>query len=73
MSKRDWIANLRLYVDHSKFNNQVEHDWENLYDHLMSMGIFTKLITNKKIHTNSKIKRSNGYGHDLVDFIMILH
>ena len=38
------------YDDHSKLNNQ--HIWENLYDHLISMEIFTFMM-----NKGSKITR----------------
>ena len=42
------------YANHSRFNDR--HDWGNLYDHLMSMAIFT-LIINKTIIRALKIMK----------------
>ena len=42
------------YAHHSRFNNQ--HDWGNLYDHLMNMRIVT-LTMNKIYISSSKIMR----------------
>lgn len=50
-----YIKDIGLHVqnllNHSRLNGQ--HDWEDLYDHLMSMKTFT-LIVNYHIHMNSK-------------------
>ena len=43
MFEGDWTK-CSKYVEHSKLNSQ--HDWEDLYDQLLSTGIFT-LIMNK--------------------------
>ena len=43
MFEKDWTACLE-YDNHARLNSQ--HNWGDLYDHLMSMRIFT-LIMNK--------------------------
>ena len=48
--KKNWTAHSK-FVNHSTVNNQ--HNWEDLYDHLMSMSIFT-LIMDKTFHMNSR-------------------
>ena len=41
--KEDWTT-CSEYYNHIRFNNQ--HNWENLYDHLMSRRIFTFMMKN---------------------------
>ena len=52
---RDWIARSKFH-NCARLNNQ--HNWEDLYDHLMSTGTFT-LIMNK-IFMCSKIYEEIG-------------
>ena len=50
-------------LNHSRLNNQ--HDWENLYDHLMSKKIFTFILNCWDFHMRSKSYEPNDYGHGL--------
>ena len=43
MFKRDWTT-CSKYDNHSRPKGQ--HDWEDLYDHLMNMRIFVKIMNN---------------------------
>ena len=50
------------YDKHSKLNSG--HNWDDLYDHFMTMRIFT-LIMNQDIHMSSENCEESGYGLDL--------
>ena len=56
--KRDWTM-CSKQVNHSKLNNQ--HNWGNLYDHLMSTRIFT-LVMNEIFIISSHNYNESGYG-----------
>ena len=66
--KRDWTT-CSKFVNHSRLNSQ--HNWGDLYDHLMSKRIFTLIII-EDIHMSSKNYEENGYSHDL-DLLIISH
>ena len=50
------------YDKHSKLNSG--HNWDDLYDHFMTMRIFT-LIMNQDIHMSSENCEESDYGLDL--------
>ena len=57
--RRDWTR-CSNYANHSRLNSHP-HNWEDLYDHLMSTRILT-FVTNKM---SSKYYEAHGSGHNL--------
>ena len=62
-----WVLN-NVMADHYRLNSQ--QNWEDLYDHLMNMRIFTLMMNNKFIASIFFV--ANGYGHDL-GLVIALH
>jgi hypothetical protein len=54
MFKRDWTSCLK-FVNHS--------NWGGIYDHLMSVRIFTAIMN--KMFMKFRNYKANGYGHNL--------
>ena len=68
MLKIDWSARSK-YANHSKLNS--EHNWRNLYDHLMSTIIF-HIDNDKGInHTSFENRVTIDYEH-ILDLLFIL-